>query len=152
MRWIGSGQVGLAAGLAAGLVLAGCEAVPPAPLAPAAPAVPGPGAAPGAAFEPPDLTREGAQVIVLELRNGTDEPMVALTRIEAGEPGPNLLPAGRAIPPGGVWPIRVSPGLYRLAGRMQAGGPLAPARIVQRNVQVPAMPPGGGARMTVILR
>jgi len=143
---MGSAGVRLSAVAALLALLGGCDELVTG-TAPAAAPVAG-----GTATAPPALTREGAQVITLELRNGTDAPIVELSVVAEGRPGPNLLPPGMGIPPGGRFELAVSPGLYRLAARLQAAGPFAPGRQVLRNVQVPTFPPNPPPRMPVTLR
>lgn len=125
-------------------VLAGCDEAALAPAQPGGTTTEAPAA--------PSLTRPGAQVVTLEIRNGTDSPIVQLAALDQGRAGPNLLPPGRAIPPGGRFDLPVSPGLLRLSARLQPPGPLTPGRQVLRNLQVPPFPPNPPPRMPVTLR
>ncbi len=113
--------------------------------------------APTTAVPPPEtaraaLIRPGAQVITLELRNGSDSPITELRVVTVGQPGPNLLPPGMGIAPGGRFELPVSPGLYRLAARVQPASPFTPGQQLLRNVQVPTFPPDPPPRMPVTLR
>lgn len=136
------------------LALAGCDQVL-APAAPTAdpPAAPGPSTAGTPAAPPrPGLTRAGAQTVTLELRNGTDLPVSGLSVVRDGVAGPNLLPAGTAIPPGGSWALPVATGRYLLRAELQPPSVFAQPRAVLRHVVVPLFPPEPPPRLAVTLR
>jgi hypothetical protein len=145
--------------IVAALALAGCEEpgglVPP-PAAPAQPAEPAsPGAAPAQPAPAParaTLVRDGVQTVTLELINATEAPIVSLSAVTDGRPGPNLLPAGSAIPAGGTYPLPAAVGAYLLRAELQAPGVFTPGRVVLRNVVVPRFPPTPAPRMQVTLR
>lgn len=119
-------------------------ATPPAAVAPAAPATP---AATGAV-----LTREGVQTVALDVVNGTSGIIVELNVVVNGQNGPNLLPIGMGIPPGGNFPLPVAVGRYLIRGELQAPSVFTPAQQVLRHVIVPRFPPNPTPRMTVTLR
>jgi hypothetical protein len=98
------------------------------------------------------LTREGVQTVTLELRNGTETQIVRLSAVVDGRPGPNLLPTGMAIPPGGSFALPVAVGTYLLQATFQPPGAFQPGRAIQRNVIVPRFPPNPPPRMQVTLR
>lgn len=145
----------LPAALVATVALAGCEQ-PAATTAPAEPAA-APATAPAAATPATPapragLTRDGVQTVTLDLRNGTDTPIVSLSAVTDGRPGANLLPAGMAIPAGGTYALPVAVGTYLIRAELQAPGPFTPARAILRHVIVPRFPPNPAPRMPVTLR
>lgn len=123
--------------IGAALALAACEA---------------PGPAPEATTTAPSLTRPGEQVVTLEIANGTGGTIIGLARVVEGRAGPNLMPAGQAIPPGGHFALPVAPGGYLLSAQLQPPGVFQPGRVVQRHVVVPRFPPNPPPRLPVTLR
>jgi len=124
-------------------VPAGTQAVAP---------VPSPNPAPAAAPTPAGLTRDGQQVVMLDIRNLTDEVIVSLTAVrDAGAPV-TLLRPGTGIPAGGTYPVAAAPGQYLLRAEMQAPNLFSRGRQIQRTVIVPRFPPNPPPRMQVTLR
>lgn len=98
------------------------------------------------------LTAPGVQTVTLEIRNASDLPLVSLATVVEGRAGPNLLPPGTAIPPGGTLPLPVAAGRYLFEAGFQAPGAFQPGRAVQRHVIVPRFPPNPPPRLRVTLR
>jgi len=115
------------------------ETVGTAPAVPAVPARPG-------------LTREGQQVITLEIRNLTDTVIVSLTAVQDGRTTANLLAPGTGIPVGGTYPVPAAPGTYLLQADLQAPSVFARGRQIQRRVIVPRFPPNPPPQLQVTLR
>jgi hypothetical protein len=153
-------RAALAAGIAL-MILTGCDelippqaAAAPAEVAPTAAATPAatPATTPAQAPARAGLTREGAQVVTLDIRNQTDGVIVSLTATEAGRASANLLAPGTGIPAGGTYPLPAAPGTYVLQAELQAPSVFTRGRQIQRTVIVPRFPPNPPPRLQVTLR
>ena len=98
------------------------------------------------------LVREGVQTVTLNLVNATEAPIVSLSAVVDGRPGPNLLPANSAVPAGGTYPLPAAVGTHLLRAQLQSPGVFAPGRVVLRTVVVPRFPPNPPPQMQVTLR
>lgn len=100
----------------------------------------------------PTLTRDGQQVVTLDIRNLTDGVIVGLTAERDGHPPVTLLSPGAAIAAGGTYPVPAAPGQYLMRADLQAPNLFARGRQVQRTVIVPRFPPNPPPRLQVTLR
>lgn len=98
------------------------------------------------------LVRDGVQTVTLNLVNATEAPIVSLSAVVDGRPGPNLLPANSAVPAGGTYPLPAAVGTHLLRAQLQSPGVFAPGRVVLRTVVVPRFPPNPAPQMQVTLR